>query len=66
MNNKKYNNKTSRHYKNFLFHLLCTYMCSVSHQKSCTIKRWPSDKANHEKYAISYFMSLKELKVFIK
>ena len=27
-------------------------------------KRWPSDKANREKYAINYCMSFKELKVF--
>ena len=27
-------------------------------------KRWPSDKANREKYTIKYCMSFKELKVF--
>ena len=28
-------------------------------------KSWPSDKANHEKYAINYCMSFKELKAFL-
>ena len=27
-------------------------------------KRWPSDKANREKYTINYCISFKELKVF--
>ena len=33
-------------------------------KKAGTYKRWPSDKANREKYTINYYMSFKELKVF--
>ena len=32
--------------------------------QSEAIKRWPSDKANRQKYIINYCISFKELKVF--
>ena len=61
-------------YQKYLNSLNDTIVYSIFHDWVCHLatfiiilvqKRWPSDKANHEKCAINYSVSFKELKVFL-